>query len=164
MTAEIADGWLPVFFSPKMDRFYRDALNEGFARANARRTIDDFEIAASLSVVPHDDIEAAADAMRPMVALYVGGMGAREMNFHYEVFARMGYEAECAKIQQHFLEGNKRDAIAAVPTKMVEEISLIGPPAKIRDDLAAWRESCVTTLLVGGPPPLLRQIADIVRT
>ena len=162
MTAEIADGWLPVFFSPKMDRFYRGALAEGFARPGARRSLDDFEIAASLSVVPHPDVEAAADFMRPMVALYVGGMGARSMNFHYEVFARMGYEAECEKIQQLYLEGNKRDAIAAVPTRMVEDISLIGPPEKIRDDLSAWRESCVTTLLVGGPPPLLRQIAELV--
>jgi hypothetical protein len=75
----------------------------------------------------------------------------------------MGYEAECAKIQRAFLEGNKRDAIAAVPTRMVEDISLLGPPEKIRDDLAGWRESCVTTLLVGGPPRLLRQISDLVR-
>jgi F420-dependent oxidoreductase-like protein len=162
LTAEIADGWMPVFFSPKADGFYRSALAEGFARPNARRTLDDFEIAAALAIVPNDDVEAAADAVRPTLALYIGGMGARGANFHYEVFARMGYEAECAKIQELYLAGNKREAIGAVPTKMVEDVYLVGPMEKIKDDLQAWRASCVTTLLVGGPPPLLEMIAKVV--
>jgi F420-dependent oxidoreductase-like protein len=162
MTAEIADGWLPAWFSPKLDRFYRDALAEGFGRPNARRTLDDFEVPCSVTFVPLDDVEAAADTMRPMLALYIGGMGARTMNFHYDVFVRMGYEAECEKIQRLYLEGNKRDAAAAVPTKMVEDIGLIGPVAKIKDDLARWKETCVTTLLVGGPPQLLETIAKVV--
>jgi F420-dependent oxidoreductase-like protein len=162
MTAEIGDGWFPIFFSPKSDRFYREALAEGFARPGARRGIDDFECAASLSVIVDDDVEAAADRVRPTLALYIGGMGARTMNFHYDVFVRMGYEAECAKIQQLYLEGNRRDAVAAVPTKLVEDVSLIGPIGKIKDDLQAWRETLVTTLLVGGPPPMLQTIADAV--
>jgi F420-dependent oxidoreductase-like protein len=162
LTAEIADGWMPVFFSPKSEKFYRDALAEGFARAGARRTIDDFEVAAAAAIVPNDDVEAAADTVRPTLALYIGGMGARGANFHYEVFARMGYEAECAKIQEAYLAGNRRDAIAAVPTKMVEDVYLVGPVAKIKDDLQAWKESLVTTLLVGGPPPLLNMIAHVV--
>ena len=162
MAAEIADGWFPIFFSPKSDPFYRDALAEGFARAGARRSPADFEVACAVSIVPLPDVEAAADLVRPMLALYIGGMGARTMNFHYDVFARMGYEAECAKIQELYLAGNKRDAIAAVPTRLVEEVALVGPVEKIKDDLEQWKRTCVTTLLVGGPPQLLETIAKVV--
>ncbi len=162
MTAEIADGWFPIFFSPKSDAFYRAALAEGFARKGARRSLDNFEIANAVSVVPIDDVEAAADVMRPTLALYIGGMGARTMNFHYDVFARMSYEGECARIQQLYLDGNKRDAIAAVPTKLVEDVALIGPIGKIKDDLEAWKRTCMTTMLVGGPPQLLETIAKVV--
>ncbi len=162
MTAEIADGWFPIFLSPKSDTFYRAALDEGFARPGARRTRDNFEVALALAVVPNDDIEAAADAVRPTLALYIGGMGARSMNFHYDVFVRMGYESACAKIQQAYLAGDKRAAIAAVPTKLCEEVYLIGPMGKIKDDLEAWKRTCVTTLLVGGPPQLLETMAKVV--
>jgi F420-dependent oxidoreductase-like protein len=162
LTAEIADGWFPIFFSPKSDSYYRAALTSGFERAGARRSADDFEVALALAVVPIDDVERAADMVRPTLALYIGGMGARSMNFHYDVIARLGFEAECAKIQQLYLEGNKRDAIAAVPTKLCEEVYLLGSPAKIKDDLQRWKETCATTHLVGGPPPLLRSIADAV--
>jgi F420-dependent oxidoreductase-like protein len=161
MTAEIADGWFPIFFSPKSDAFYRAALAEGFARRPGG-TPALFEIANAVSVVPNNSIEAAADAMRPMLALYIGGMGASTMNFHYDVFARMGYEGECATIQQLYLEGNKRDAMAAVPTKLVADVALIGPIGKIKDDLEAWKRTCMTTMLVGGPPQLLETIAKVV--
>jgi hypothetical protein len=113
-------------------------------------------------VIVNDDNEAAADLVRPTLALYVGGMGARTANFHYDVFVRMGYESECAKIQQLYLEGNKREAIAAVPTRLVQDVSLIGPIGKIKDDLQAWKQTVVTTLLVGGPPRMLQTIADAV--
>lgn len=162
MTAEIADGWLPVFFSPRMNAYYRDALAEGFARSNARRTADDFEVPLALSIIPNDDIEAAADMMRPMLALYIGGMGAREANFHFEVFARMGYEETCIRIQDAYLAGDKRAAIAAVPTKLVEEVALIGPVAKIKDDLQLWSDTVATSLLIGGPPQFLEMAAKIV--
>ncbi len=160
MTAEIADGWFPIFFSPKSDAFYRTALAEGFARRVAAPA--NFEIANAVSVVPNPDVEAAADAMRPMLALYIGGMGARTMNFHYDVFGRMGYEGECAKIQQLYLEGHKRDAMTAVPTRLVEDVALIGPVGKIKDDLEAWNRTSMTTMLVGGPPQLLETIAKVV--
>jgi F420-dependent oxidoreductase-like protein len=162
MTAEIADGWLPIWFSPQADGFYRKALDEGFARPNARRKPDDFEVACAATIIPNDDIEAAANVMRPTLALYIGGMGARNMNFHYDVFARMGYEAECATIQERYLAGDRKGAMAAIPTKLVEEVSLIGPLGKIKDDLETWKRSCVTTLLVGGPPQLLETIAKVV--
>jgi alkanesulfonate monooxygenase SsuD/methylene tetrahydromethanopterin reductase-like flavin-dependent oxidoreductase (luciferase family) len=162
MTAEIADGWLPMFFSPKADADYRASLAEGFARPGARRTPDDFEVACVVPMIPGDDVEACADLLRPNLALYIGGMGARDRNFHKDVFVRLGYEAECDKIQEAYLDGRKADAAAAVPTAMVEDVYLIGPDAKIRDDLERWRETCITTLLVAGPAPLLRQIADLV--
>ena len=162
MTAEIADGWLPLFFAPKDNGFYLDALNTGFARSDARRTLDDFDVAATVPIVINDDVEAAADMIRPMLALYAGGMGAKEANFHLDVFSRMGYEAECAKIQELYLAGDKRSAIAAVPTAMVEDVALVGPKEKIADDLEPWRESVVKTLIVSGPPAVLETAAELV--
>jgi hypothetical protein len=97
-----------------------------------------------------------------MYALYFGGMGARSMNFHHQVIVRMGYEDVAKKIQDLYLEGKKDEAAAAVPTKLVEELALIGPAAKIRDDLEAWRESPVTTMLIAGPAARLRQAAELV--
>ena len=162
MTAEIADGWLPLFFSPKDNQFYLGALQEGFARPGAVRAIEDFDVAAVVPVVINDDVEAAADAIRPMLALYAGGMGAKDANFHLDVFNRMGYAEECAKIQELYLAGDKRSAIAAVPTAMVEDIALVGPKEKIADDLAQWEESVVKTIVVSGPPPLLEATAELV--
>ncbi len=162
LTAEIADGWLALFYGPRVDGFYRAALDEGFSRPGARRTPDEFEVACIVPVVVHDDVEAAADMYRPMLALYIGGMGAREVNFHNDVFARMGYEAEAKLIQDLYLDGKKAEAAAAVPTKLVEDTALIGPKEKIRDDLEMWRESIVTTLLVSGGPQQLREIAELV--
>ena len=94
MAAEIADGWLPIFMSPSLDPHYRECLEEGFARPGARRSVDDFEIANLVSVVIDDDVEAAADFVRMSLGFYIGGMGAREVNFHANLFARMGYGDE----------------------------------------------------------------------
>jgi F420-dependent oxidoreductase-like protein len=162
LTAEIADGWLAIFYAPREDGFYRAALDEGFARPTARRTPDDFEIACTVPIIVTDDLEAAADAYRPMLALYIGGMGAREANFHNEVFARMGYEAEAKEIQDLYLDGKKAEAAAAVPMQLVEDTALIGPKEKIRDGLEMWRESVVTTLLVAGDIAQLRTVAELV--
>jgi F420-dependent oxidoreductase-like protein len=162
LAAEIGDGWLPLFFSPKSDAFYRAALAEGFARPGARRSMADFEIPAIVPVVIHPEVEVAADIVRPMLALYIGGMGAKDANFHLDVFARMGHEKVCAEVQQLYLDGQKRDAVAAIPTSMVEDVALVGSLAKVRDELAAWRETVVTTMLVQGPPELLRAVAELV--
>ena len=161
LAAEICDGWLALF-SPRNAGFYKDALAEGFARPGARRSWDDFEIAATVPVIVHDDVEQAADFLRPMYALYFGGMGARGANFHHDVAVRLGYEAEAKRIQDLYLEGKKDDAAAAVPTQLVEELALIGPEDKIRDDLEQWRESIVTTLVVGGDAATLRRVAGLV--
>jgi F420-dependent oxidoreductase-like protein len=162
LTAEIADGWLALFYSPHHHaELYRPCLEEGFARRD--RPHDDFEIHASIPFVVHDDVEQAADMIRPRLALYFGGMGARSMNFHREVPVRMGYEAEARKIQELYMDGKKAEAAAAVPTRLVEQLALIGPPDKIRHDLEAWRESSVTSLLIEpGPPERLRQAAELV--
>jgi F420-dependent oxidoreductase-like protein len=162
LTAEIADGWLALFYSPHHDaELYRPCLEEGFARRD--RPHDDFEIHASIPFIVHDDVEQAADMIRPRLALYFGGMGARSMNFHREVPVRMGYEAEARKIQELYMDGRKDEAAAAVPTRLVEQLALIGPADKIRHDLEAWRESSVTSLLIEpGPPERLRQAAELV--
>jgi len=162
LAAEIADGWFPIFFSPHHMSEFSASLDEGFARPGARRRAEDFEVIAFCPVVVGDDVERAADAFRPMLALYIGGMGAREMNFHFDVFVRMGFAAEAQKIQDLYLDGRKDEAAQAVPTAMVEKISLIGPPAKIKDDLAAWDESIATTLLVAGGTDTLRMMAELV--
>ncbi len=162
LAGELCDGWLALFYSPHFDDFYREALDEGLARPGARRTRDDFEVAASVPLIITDDVESAADAVKPMYALYFGGMGARGANFHANVPIRMGYEQEVAKIQDLYLSGHKQEAAAAVPTKLIEELTLIGSREKIRDQLQAWRESIVTTLLVGGDAPTLRAAAELV--
>ena len=161
LSAEICDGWLPLFFAPKDNQFYKDALQSGMDKGG-RNTWDDFEVAATVSLVPGEDVEACADRIRPMLALYIGGMGAKGQNFHYDVFERMGYGAECETIQKLYLGGNKPDAIAAVTTEMCESISLLGPPAKIKDELAMWEESVVNTLLISGPIDLIRFAAELV--
>ncbi|MGZ4178885.1 MAG: LLM class F420-dependent oxidoreductase, partial [Solirubrobacteraceae bacterium] len=162
MAGELCDGWLALFYSPYHDGFYRDALAEGLARPGAHRAREDFEVAATVPLIITDDVEAAADALRPMYALYFGGMGARGTNFHANVAIRMGYEAEVEKIQELYLGGRKDEAAAAVPTRLLEQLTLIGPADKIRHDLEAWRESIVTTLLVAGDPATLRTIAELV--
>jgi F420-dependent oxidoreductase-like protein len=162
LAGELCDGWLALFYSPYHDDFYRAALDDGFAQPNARRTKEEFEVAATVPLIVTDDVESAADAMRPMYALYFGGMGARGTNFHANVAIRMGYEAEVAKIQQLYLSGQKQEAAAAVPTRLVEQLTLIGSPDKIRHDLEAWRDSIVATLLVGGDPATLRTAAELV--
>jgi F420-dependent oxidoreductase-like protein len=163
LAAEIADGWFPIFYSAQHEDLYADSLEAGWSRPDARRGPDDFEILPTVTVVLDDDIEAAADAMKPMLALYVGGMGAREMNFHFDVFCRLGYEAEATKIQDLYLDGHKDEAAAAVPRTMVEEIALIGPREKLRDDLDAWKASRVTTMLIGAhDPTAMRLMAELV--
>ena len=163
MAAEIADGWLPIFLSPKLDPHYRECLAEGFGRPDARRTAETFEITNMVQIVIDDDVNKAADLIRMSLGFYIGGMGAREVNFHANLFARMGYEAEVAKIQDLFLAGRKDEAIASVPLALVEDVALVGPVDKIRGELDAWRETCMTTMLISGSPEHLRTVTDLVR-
>jgi F420-dependent oxidoreductase-like protein len=162
LAAEVADGWLPLFFSPKSDKFYRQALDEGFAKTGARRSAADFEVASLVPIVPGPDAETAANMIRPMLGLYVGGMGARGANFHYDVIARLGYEDECAHIQDLYLQGKKQEAIASIPLKMVEDVALVGPMDKIKDELQQWKSTCLTTMLINAPGPMLETVAKAV--
>ena len=163
LAGELCDGWLSLFFSPESSNdFYRDALAEGFAREGARRSFDDFEVCATVPVIIGDDVEACADVLRPMYALYFGGMGARNRNFHADVPRRMGYGDVVEQVQEAYLDGRRDEAAALLPTELIDSMTLIGPEDKIRADLERWRESIVTTLLVSGDPAMLRRIADLV--
>ena len=162
LAAEIGDGWLPLFFSPKDDAWYRDRLRIGFEASGEVDKAKRFEVASMLTVIPGDDAEACADMMRPMIALYAGGMGAKDVNFHFDVFARMGWEGVATQIQELYMDGKKKEAAALVPLEMVEDIALVGPVDKIRDDLARWKETCLTTMLLNGTAPQLSMLADLI--
>jgi len=162
LAAELCDGWIAMLLSP-YERFYADALAEGFARPGARRSAEEFEVAAMVPFIVYDDVEAAVDMVRPFYALYFGGMGAKGgQNFHANVAIRMGYEHEIAEIQDLYLDGKKDEAAATVPSELIQRMSLLGPADKIRHDLEVWEDSFVTTLLIAGDQAQLRQAAEIV--
>jgi F420-dependent oxidoreductase-like protein len=155
LATEIADGWLPLFVDPER---FAAAFGESVAGAPAG-----FEIAATVSVLVGDDVQALRDALKPHIALYVGGMGSKGKNFYNSLVSRYGWEAEAARIQELYLGGRQREAIAAVPDELVDAVSLVGPKERIRDRLEAWRETPVTTLVVGSPQPeALELLAELV--
>jgi len=162
LCAELCDGWLAMLVCPDNQDMFEEYLDEGFAREGARRTKEDFDVAATAPFIVTDDVEAAIDGLRPFYALYFGGMGAKGVNFHANVPARMGYEDEIREIQDLYLGGKKDEAMAKVPSELIEKMSLVGPKDKIRHDLEAWRESIVTTLLVAGDENTLRTAAELV--
>lgn len=147
-TAEIADGWLAVFFSLGLAEQYNAWLDEGFARPGARRSREDFEIAANAQVVITDDVAAAIDRYRASTALYVGGMGAKEKNFHADLYRRMGYGDAVDEIGRLFQEGRKAQALAAVPDEMVRETMIAGTLDEVKEQVAQWEKAGVTMLMV----------------
>jgi len=152
MATEIADGWLPLFYSPYRTDVYRDSL---------RNLRPGFEIACTVTVNVNDDLEQALLPIKWALAFYIGGMGAAEKNFHLNLIARLGFEAEARRVQELFLAGKRAEAVAAVPDRLADEISLAGSPARIRDRLQAWKASPVTTILVGSrEPAALRVMAE----
>jgi F420-dependent oxidoreductase-like protein len=154
LAAEIADGWLPLYYSPFRPEVYADSL--GTLRPG-------FEIAVTTTVSITDDLAAAYAPQKASLGFYIGGMGARDRNFHKELMGRMGFAAEAQKIQDLFFAGKRGEAIAAVPDAFCDEISLVGPRERIRERLDAWRDSPVTTLLVPGTNvETLRSIAELV--
>ena len=155
LAAEIADGWLPIFVAP--ERF-----DETFGPSLAAAP-PDFEIAATASVFVGDDVPGLHDALRPYVALYVGGMGAKGRNFYNSLVRRYGWEEEAERIQELYLAGKQREAIAAVPDELVDAVSLIGPKERIAERLEAWRATPVTTLVLGTTQPeALQTLAELV--
>lgn len=154
LAAEIADGWLPLYYSPDRPEVYAESL----AKAKPG-----FQIAQLVMVSITDDIATALMPVKAMLSFYVGGMGARKRNFHMELMSRMGFEAEAHKIQDLFFQGRRDEAMAAVPDQFADEISLVGPIERIRDRLDAWRETPITTLLVANQDPfVLRTMAELV--
>jgi F420-dependent oxidoreductase-like protein len=150
-TAEIADGWIPIFYTPKSAAMYQPWLDEGFARPGARRTRADFEIAATchVQIVSGAEEKAAViNGMKPIVALYMGGMGAKDQNFHKQVFERMGYEALADEVQKLYLEGEKDRAVALIPDELVDDMHIIGTASEVKERAAQWEETGVTTLLL----------------
>ena len=164
---EAADGVLPIFMSPEQTELVTGPVQEGLAKAGGGRTLADFDIAPYVRIRMGDDLQACRDAIKPELALYVGGMGARDKNFYNDLARRLGYEEAAAKIQDAFLAGRRAEAIAAVPDAFVDEISLVGPKERIQERLQAWkaasRDHAVGTLLLGGATvDSLRVVAEAV--
>ena len=147
MTAEIADGWLPIFFSPNFyEDTYAEHVNAGFVRAEGDKGLDNFDIAPTVNVIIDDDLENAWNRVKPLLALYIGGMGAKGKNFYNDLACRYGFEEAAAKIQDLYLDGKQGEAMMAVPNELVDEVALCGSKDRIKDRLQMWQDSVVTTL------------------
>jgi F420-dependent oxidoreductase-like protein len=145
LAGEIADGWIPTLFSPEHVAEFRPLLEEGAARVEGK-SLDGFDIAPTVNVMVTDDIESARNAMRPFIALYVGGMGSRDKNFYNNLVQRYGFEAAAKEVQDLYLEGKRDEAMAALPDELIDLVSLAGPKDVVRDRLAVFRDAGVGTL------------------
>jgi alkanesulfonate monooxygenase SsuD/methylene tetrahydromethanopterin reductase-like flavin-dependent oxidoreductase (luciferase family) len=146
LAAELADGWMPILYSPAHADVFRPDLEAGLARGGRDRSA--LEIAPTMPAVITDDLARAYDALRPWVALYVGGMGSKAKNFYNGMVRRYGFEAEASTIQDLYLAGNRRSAIGAVPDALVDAVTLSGPPARIRERIQACAQAGATLLIV----------------
>ena len=148
LAAEIADGWIPFLFAPEHVAQVRPLLVQGFARAGAGKGFAGFDVAPTVNVLVEEDRERARDALRPFLALYVGGMGSREQNFYNALVRRYGFEDAAREVQEHYLAGRRDAAAAALPAELIDMVTLCGPPDVVRDRLAAFRDAGVGTLIV----------------
>ena len=170
LTGEIADGWMPTFFSPEHVGEFRELLEEGAARADNGKKIDDsFDIAPNVSLCISDDLDAARDVMRPMLALYVGGMGSREKNFYNALVRRYGFEEAADEVQDLYLSGKKDEAAAALPAELIDKTALVGPVDRVRERLELYREAGVGTLIttpiapdMEGRSKMMRALGDLL--
>jgi F420-dependent oxidoreductase-like protein len=161
LTAEIADGWMPIFYAPEYEHAFDEHLREGYAAAD--RQPGDCDIAVTVSVAAGDDVAACRDRLRPQLALYVGGMGSRDRNFYKDLAVRYGYEQEANAIQDAYLDGRRDEAVAAVPDDLIDDVCLVGPVDRIIDRLDAWKASHVDTLILGtDQPEVLQALRDAV--
>jgi F420-dependent oxidoreductase-like protein len=145
LTAEIADGWLPIFYSPeRYPNYFKEQVDAGLAKSG--KSLAEFDIAPSVAVFIEDDLEMSYNQVKPMLALYIGGMGAKGKNFYNELATRYGFEEAAATIQDLYLSGQKAEAMAAVPNELVDAVALVGPKERIKDRLQLWQNSEVTTL------------------
>jgi F420-dependent oxidoreductase-like protein len=160
LAGEIADGWLPIFYSPTREATYLAALDAGLAR---RQSSEPFDIAPTVTIVLGDDAAACREFIKPMLALYIGGMGAKGKNFYNDLACRYGYEAAAHEIQDLYLAGRKPEAYAAVPDALVDEVALCGPKERIAELIEPWKRSRATTLICGTmQPEALRMMAELV--
>jgi F420-dependent oxidoreductase-like protein len=146
LAAEIADGWLPVFFSPEHTSEFRGPLEEGAAVSG--RSLDDFRICPSVNVMINDDLESARNAMRPILALYVGGMGSVKQNFYNRLMASYGFERAAQEVQELYLAGKKTEAMFALPDELIDLVSIVGPRDRVKQKIRAFRDAGVDTLIV----------------
>lgn len=162
LAAEIADGWLPVFFAPRCyDAVFKEQIDAGFAKSG--KTLASFDIAPTVRVEVGDDLDACRAKVKPHLALYVGGMGAKDKNFYHDLVMRYGYGEAADKIQELYLAGKKAEAIAAVPDALVDDVALCGTKERIKDLLQMWQASPITTLNLGVDDPLaFRTVAEIL--
>lgn len=149
LTAEIADGWLPMFYAPRLADMYNEWLDEGFSRPGARRSREDFEIAATAQVIVTEDRRSVLDQLKPFSALYIGGMGAVELNFHAEVYRRMGYGEVVDEVTELLRTNRKDKAAEAIPDELVLDTTIVGTEAEVREQIKAWEAAGVTMLVVG---------------
>jgi F420-dependent oxidoreductase-like protein len=148
LAAEIADGWIPTLFSPEHLSEFRPLLEAGFALAGGGKGFGDFDIAPMVNVFVSDDVENARDAMRPFVALYVGGMGSRKQNFYNSLVQRYGFEAAAKEVQDLYLEGKRDEAMAALPGELIDTVTLCGPKDAVRERIGVFRDAGVGTLMI----------------
>lgn len=163
LAAEIADGWLPVFFHPEKFKVFEESVRSGFAKAGGGKGFDRFDVAPYVTVAMGPDVKACLAAVKPHVALYVGGMGAKGKNFYNDLACRYGFEEAAEKVQNLYLSGRQPEAIAAVPDELVDAVSLCGPRERIAERLSLWKKTPVTTLNINvGSPDVLRTMAELV--
>ena len=161
LTAEIADGWLPLGFVPETAELYEEWIEAGLAKSGKPR--ESFEVQAGCSVQVTDDVQAGLDRLKPGIALYVGGMGHKNKNFHKEMMIRRGFGDAAERIQELFLDHRKDEANAAVPDEFVDQGALIGPEDRIRKRFREWEDSSATGMTIGGDEQALRLMADVAR-
>lgn len=164
LTAEIADGWLPIFLSPeRFDEVYRPSLEAGFAKAGGGKGFHNFDIATNLAVIVTDEIEVAYNMLRPMLALYIGGMGAKGKNFYNDLARRYGYEQAAEEIQDLYLAKRQGEAMMKVPAALIDEVALVGPRERIKERLSRWLTTPITTLNISVFDSLsLRTIVEVL--
>ncbi|GFG86767.1 LLM class F420-dependent oxidoreductase [Mycolicibacter algericus] len=163
LAAEIADGWLPIFYAPRLADMYNEWLDEGFARPGARRTREDFEICATANIVITDDRAAAFAAMKPYLALYMGGMGSEDTNFHAEVYRRMGYAEVVDDVTKLFRSGQKDKAGETIPDELVDDAAIVGDVDYVRKQIKVWEAAGVTMMVVTGrSTEQIQQLASLI--
>lgn len=163
LAAEICDGWLPIFYSPRLAPMYNEWLDEGFARPGARRGRQDFEICATAQVVVTDDRPAVLELIKPHLALYMGGMGAEDTNFHADVYRRMGYSEVVDDVTKLFRSDRKDQAAKIIPDELVDDAAIVGDVDYVRKQIAAWEAAGVTMMVVGArSAEQIRDLADLV--